>query len=84
MIRAERLIRLWIAEGFVEHVKGVTLEEVSERDILWNAIFVACCRLRCPTIRQTCKMHDLMRELALSTIEKEKFCVVYDGRNVME
>ncbi|KAL7235046.1 hypothetical protein ACSBR1_018514 [Camellia fascicularis] len=27
-----------------------------------------------------CKMHDLIRELAISTSATEKFCVVYDGR----
>ncbi|KAF8394073.1 hypothetical protein HHK36_020277 [Tetracentron sinense] len=27
-----------------------------------------------------CRMHDLMRELALSTSEKENFCNIYDGR----
>lgn len=32
----------------------------------------------------TCKMHDLMRELALSIAEKEKFCAVYDGSEMIE
>ncbi|CAL2275848.1 unnamed protein product [Prunus armeniaca] len=84
LIRAERLIRLWIAEGFVEHVKGVTLEEVSENYLMELNFRSMLQVVRCPTIRQACKMHDLMRELALSTLEKEKFCVVYDGREVME
>ncbi|ONH89676.1 hypothetical protein PRUPE_8G008900 [Prunus persica] len=84
LIRAERLIRLWIAEGFVEHVKGVTLEEVSESYLMELNFRSMLQVVRCPTIRQACKMHDLMRELALSTLEKEKFCVVYDGREVME
>ncbi|ONH89673.1 hypothetical protein PRUPE_8G008600 [Prunus persica] len=84
LIRAERLIRLWIAEGFVEHVKGVTLEEVSESYLMELNFRSMLQVVRCPTIRQACKMHDLMRELALSALEKEKFCVVYDGREVME
>ncbi|BBH08724.1 NB-ARC domain-containing disease resistance protein [Prunus dulcis] len=84
LIRAERLIRLWIAEGFVEHVKGVTLEEVSECYLMELNFRSMLQVVRCPTIRQACKMHDLMRELALSTLEKENFCVVYDGREVME
>ncbi|XP_021823333.1 disease resistance protein RPM1-like [Prunus avium] len=79
LIRAERLIRLWIAEGFVEHVKGVTLEEVSESYLMELNFRSMLHVVRCPTIRQACKMHDLMRELALSTLEKEKFCVAYDG-----
>ncbi|KAB2635108.1 disease resistance protein RPM1-like [Pyrus ussuriensis x Pyrus communis] len=66
----ERITRLWIAEGFVEHVKGVMPEEVAESYLM---------ELNFP-----CKMHDLMRELVLSISEKEKFCVVYDGREVVE
>lgn len=31
-----------------------------------------------------CKMHDLIRELALSIGDKERFCAVYDGREGME
>lgn len=86
LIRRKRLIRLWIAEGFVEHVKGITLEEVAE-GYLMELIFRSMLHVvwRNETGRpKACKMHDLMRELALSISEKEKFCVVYDGREVME
>ncbi|ONH89683.1 hypothetical protein PRUPE_8G009300 [Prunus persica] len=69
LIRAERLIRLWIAECFVEHVKGVTLEEVSESYLMELNFRMMLPVVRCPTIRQACKMHNLMRELALSTLE---------------
>ncbi|PQQ07331.1 hypothetical protein Pyn_06765 [Prunus yedoensis var. nudiflora] len=31
-----------------------------------------------------CKMHDLLREIALSIAEKEKFCTVHDGSETME
>ncbi|CAL9001855.1 unnamed protein product [Prunus brigantina] len=34
-----RLIRLWIAEGFVEHVKGVTPEEVAKSYIMELSLF---------------------------------------------
>ncbi|VVA39934.1 PREDICTED: disease resistance, partial [Prunus dulcis] len=84
LIRAERLIRLWMAECFVEHVKGVTLEEVSESYLMELNFRMMLQVVWCPTIRQACKMHNLMRELALSTLEKDKFCVVYDGREEME
>ncbi|PQM36141.1 hypothetical protein Pyn_04547 [Prunus yedoensis var. nudiflora] len=35
------LITLWIAEGFVEHVEGLTPEKVAIA-ILWNSFFVTC------------------------------------------
>ncbi|KAM1381567.1 hypothetical protein ACFX13_034693 [Malus domestica] len=70
----------------VEHVKGITLEEVAE-GYLMELIFRGMLHVvwRNETGRpKACKMHDLMRELALSISEREKFCVVYDGIEVME
>ncbi|PRQ33010.1 putative P-loop containing nucleoside triphosphate hydrolase, leucine-rich repeat domain, L [Rosa chinensis] len=90
LFKRKRLIRLWIAEGFVENVKGVTPEEVADgylcelysRSMLQVANgFVSGAPLGRP---KKFKMHDLMRELALSTAEKEKFGYVYDGREVTE
>ncbi|XP_021830697.1 disease resistance protein RPM1-like [Prunus avium] len=86
LIRRKRLIRLWIAEGFVEDVKGATSEEVAE-SYLMELIFRSMLHvvLRNESGRpKACKMHDLMRELALSTSEKEKFGAVHDGKEVMD
>ncbi|KAM5587333.1 disease resistance protein RPM1-like [Rosa sericea] len=85
-IKRKRLIRLWIAEGFVENVKGVTPEQVAD-GYLWQLCFRSMLEVvkRNGTGRpKKVKMHDLMRELALSTSEKEKFGLVYEGREVME
>ncbi|KAM5588914.1 hypothetical protein ABKV19_007064 [Rosa sericea] len=86
VIHRKRLTRLWIAEGFVEHVKRVTPEEVAD-----NYLMELCFRSMLQIVKRNetgrpkqVKMHDLMRELALSTTEKEKFGLVYDGREVME
>ncbi|KAM5587302.1 disease resistance protein RPM1-like [Rosa sericea] len=86
VIKRKRLIRLWIAEGFVENVKGITPEEVAD-GYLWELCFRSMLQVveRNETGRPgKVKMHDLMRELGLSTAEKEKFGHVYDGRQVME
>ncbi|XP_062014609.1 disease resistance protein RPM1-like [Rosa rugosa] len=86
VIKRKRLVRLWMAEGFVEHVKGITPEEVAD-DYLWELCFRSMLQVvrRNNTGRpKQVKMHDLMRELALSTAEKEKFGHVYDGKEVME
>ncbi|XP_024192275.1 disease resistance protein RPM1 isoform X2 [Rosa chinensis] len=85
-IKRKRLIRLWIAEGFVENVKGITPEEVAD-GYLWELCFRSMLQVveRNGTGRpKEVKMHDLMRDLALLTAEKEKFGLVYDGREVME
>ncbi|THG04601.1 hypothetical protein TEA_004679 [Camellia sinensis var. sinensis] len=81
-IRRKRLIRLWMAEGFVEKVRGRTPEEVAE-----SYLMELICRSMLQVVMRhgsgrpkTCKMHDLMRELAIYTSETEKFCVIYDGR----
>ncbi|KAF9608943.1 hypothetical protein IFM89_012111 [Coptis chinensis] len=79
-IKPKRLFRLWIAEGFVAERRGMTLEEVAETYFMelvsQNMVQVEerrdCGR---PTL---CRMHDLLRELALSTSESENFCLVYE------
>uniref|UniRef100_A0A2N9GRE3 Uncharacterized protein n=1 Tax=Fagus sylvatica TaxID=28930 RepID=A0A2N9GRE3_FAGSY len=81
VIRRRKIIMLWMAEGFVEQVKGSTPEEVAE-SYLVQLIFRSMLQVleRNESGRpKRCKMHDLMRELALSISEKEKFGVVHDG-----
>ncbi|KAL7205147.1 hypothetical protein ACSBR2_018134 [Camellia fascicularis] len=81
-IKQKRLIRLWMAEGFIEKVRGRTPEEVAKSYLME----LICRRILQVVMRnelgrpKNCKMHDLMLELASSTSETEKFCVVYDGR----
>ncbi|KAF3440146.1 hypothetical protein FNV43_RR18424 [Rhamnella rubrinervis] len=85
-IGSKRLIGLWMAEGFIQDVKGITPEEVAE-SYLMELISRSMLQVvyRNPSGRpNTCKMHDLMRELAVSISEKEKFCAVNDKREDME
>ncbi|PRQ47615.1 putative P-loop containing nucleoside triphosphate hydrolase, leucine-rich repeat domain, L [Rosa chinensis] len=81
-----RLIRLWIAEGFIEHVKGVTPEAVAELYImeLVSRSMLQAVRRNETGRPRACKMHDLMRELALSESASENFATVYDGKEVMK
>ncbi|BBH08733.1 NB-ARC domain-containing disease resistance protein [Prunus dulcis] len=86
LIRRKRLIRLWIAEGFIQDGKSTTPEEVAE-SYLMQLIFRSMLHVveRNESGRpKACKMHDLMRELALSKSEKEKFGAVYDGKEAMD
>ncbi|PQQ03271.1 disease resistance protein RPM1 [Prunus yedoensis var. nudiflora] len=83
VISTSRLIRLWIAEGFVELLKGLTPEEVA-KSYLMELIFRNMLQDMYHDYYPRCKMHDLMREIALSIAEKEKFCTVHDGSETME
>ncbi|KAF9619512.1 hypothetical protein IFM89_007260 [Coptis chinensis] len=80
LIKPKRLFRLWIAEGFIVARRGSTLEQVAEMYLMElasrNMIQIAEKNdQERPTI---CRMHDLMRELALSISERENFSMVYD------
>ncbi|XP_048134078.1 disease resistance protein RPM1-like [Rhodamnia argentea] len=75
VIECSRLIRLWIAEGFVEEREGMTQEEVAERylkelinrSLVQNANTASDGRLR------RCRVHDLTRESILSKLRDENF-----------
>ncbi|KAL6218075.1 hypothetical protein ACLB2K_011292 [Fragaria x ananassa] len=87
LIGRYRLVRLWIAEGFIEHVNGVTLEDLAERyliELTFRSMLQFVKKDSQSRIPEQCMMHDLMREIALSTSEREKFGVVFDRRGVME
>ncbi|KAG0529421.1 hypothetical protein BDA96_05G097000 [Sorghum bicolor] len=71
----ETLVRLWVAEGFVLSKEKNTQEEVAEgnlmelihRNMLEVVDYDELGRV------STCKMHDIMRDLALCVAKEEKF-----------
>ncbi|XP_058112904.1 disease resistance protein RPM1-like [Magnolia sinica] len=74
------LIRLWVAEGFVEETGKITMEEVAE-DYLKELV-----RRNILQVVETnefgrsksCRMHDIVREVALLLSHEEKFYMTYD------
>ncbi|KAB2633232.1 disease resistance protein RPM1-like [Pyrus ussuriensis x Pyrus communis] len=84
LIKRKRLIRMWIAEGFVEPIDGVTPEEVAE-GYLVELIVRSMLQLEKDEAGRLegYKMHDLVRELALSTSKKEKFGAACVGREIV-
>ncbi|KAL1211917.1 Disease resistance protein RPM1 [Cardamine amara subsp. amara] len=79
-MKRKRLVRMWIAQRFVEPIRGMKAEEVADsylnelvyrnmlQVILWN-----------PFGRpKVFKMHDVIREIALSMSKTERFCDVYN------
>ncbi|KAF8689661.1 hypothetical protein HU200_041723 [Digitaria exilis] len=71
----ETLVRLWVAEGFVLKKEKNTPEEVAEgnlmelihRNMLDVVDYDELGRV------STCRMHDIMRDLALSVAKEEKY-----------
>lgn len=82
LIRRNRLIRLWMAEGFVEAVNGATPEVVAERylmELISRGLLQVTKRNESGR-PQACKMHDILRELAVSISETENFVSISDRK----
>ncbi|KAM7507339.1 hypothetical protein LguiA_017792 [Lonicera macranthoides] len=75
-----RLIRLWVAEGFVEERKGSTLEEVGKSNLkeLISRSLLQVKKSNTFLGSKKCRLHDLMRVLALSISDKVNFSSIYD------
>ncbi|XP_017640243.1 putative disease resistance protein At1g50180 [Gossypium arboreum] len=88
-IPAERLIQLWIAEGIVSSTEDdgngeEVMEDVAEGflDELVERCMVQVGE-RDPTLKvKTCHMHDLMRDLCLSTAKKENFLSIINDSSL--
>ncbi|RWR84919.1 disease resistance protein RPM1-like protein [Cinnamomum micranthum f. kanehirae] len=77
-IPRKRLIRLWVAEGFIEECGEYTLEEVAAEyinDLICRSMLQAVEDIF--KVRKLVRMHDVLRELALSIGREEKFCNVH-------
>ncbi|KAK1273753.1 Disease resistance protein RPM1 [Acorus gramineus] len=79
-IKRKRIIRLWVAEGFIEERDGMTMEEIAEqylnqlilRNVLFDDERNVWGRLK------LCQMHDIVREVAISISKKQKFCMTLE------
>ncbi|XP_071684883.1 disease resistance protein RGA2-like [Lolium perenne] len=83
-IDVDKLIQLWMAHGFIEDQKEVSPETVGKRifnELASRSFFVDVKQIKVPIkkyypemgsfSKHTCKIHDLMHDVALSTMEKE-------------
>ncbi|KAL5538339.1 hypothetical protein UlMin_043603 [Ulmus minor] len=73
-IDVSKLIRLWIAQGFIKPSENrqLSLEDVGREyfvDLLWRSFFQEAIRDEFGNIR-SCKMHDLIHDLAISVAGK--------------
>ena len=83
-IESDRLIRLWIAEGFIaERGDGLTLEETAEvqlEKLIERSLLHVVSREPFNDI-VLCRVHDLLRELCISEAKQIDFMSVCRGRS---
>ncbi|KAJ1290125.1 hypothetical protein BS78_02G218700 [Paspalum vaginatum] len=80
LIHRKRLIRLWIAEGFIEQKGGCSLEDLAEVyliELVQRSMLQVVARNSFDRIQCLC-MHDIVRELAIFQSQKENFYATYD------
>ena len=82
LIESDRLIRLWIAEGFIEE-RGdqMTLEETAEiqlEKLIKRSLVHVVIRNPINGVIQ-CRVHDLLRELCISEAKQIDLMSVYQG-----
>ncbi|XP_058112843.1 disease resistance protein RPM1-like [Magnolia sinica] len=87
-IKRMKLIRLWIAEGFVESIVGRSKEEVAEgylnELIARNLVHVAEWKSSGWTVRvSTFRVHDLVREMIIPKFSEEHFFASSVEENTM-
>ncbi|XP_010092356.2 disease resistance protein RPM1 isoform X1 [Morus notabilis] len=82
-IRNGRLIREWIAEGFVKAIEGKTLEDVAHgyMNELINRSLVEAPELDVTGKAKVCRVHDLLHEIILKKTKEVGFCRVLPRSN---
>lgn len=81
LIKRKRLIRHWVTEGFIRETEHKTMEEVAEGylyELVNRSLLQVVERNESGRVR-SCRMHDIIRLLALNKSNEEGFCKVYDG-----
>lgn len=84
LIESMRLIRLWIAEGFVEVKQGKTQEEVAEdylHELISRSLMIVSGRTIDGRVK-TCRIHDLLREIIILKSKDQSFAAVAKEQNV--
>ncbi|KAM7487799.1 hypothetical protein LguiB_025283 [Lonicera macranthoides] len=70
-----RLIRLWVAEGFIQHKGQECLEDIAEEYLedLVDRNLILLAKKRSNGRLKTCRIHDMLRDLCLREAAEEKF-----------
>ncbi|CAN6363454.1 unnamed protein product [Urochloa humidicola] len=84
-IKRKRLIRHWITSGFINEKENKTLEQVAEGYLndLVNRSLLQVVRMNEAGRVKCCRMHDVIRHLALDKSAKECFGKVSEGHGTV-
>ncbi|KAJ0080966.1 hypothetical protein Patl1_09824 [Pistacia atlantica] len=82
-IGRKRLIRMWVAEGFVQKTSQKSEEEVANSYFkqLIDRSMIQSITLHARDVVKACKLHNLMREVATQMFKEEKFGAILVDRN---
>ncbi|KAL0356353.1 UNVERIFIED_CONTAM: putative late blight resistance proteinR1B-16 [Sesamum radiatum] len=69
-----KLIRMWIAEGFIQEETGISLEETAENYLedLINRNLVRVEKMRPDGKAKTCRIHDMLRDFCIKEAGNER------------
>jgi disease resistance protein RPM1 len=84
-IQRMRLIRLWIAEGFIEAKDGKTMEDVAEdylKELLNRNLLQVADRTSDGRVK-TLRIHDLLREIIILKSKDQNFATIVKEENVV-
>ncbi|KAH7514840.1 hypothetical protein FEM48_Zijuj11G0133100 [Ziziphus jujuba var. spinosa] len=84
LIEHMRIIRLWIAEGFIEPKEGKTLEDVAEEyfnELLNRSMLQMALTRRDGRIKKF-RIHDLFREILISKSRDQNFATIVKEKNL--
>ncbi|KAG8379671.1 hypothetical protein BUALT_Bualt07G0113300 [Buddleja alternifolia] len=83
-IKVSRLIKLWVAEGFLKPIKDKSLEDVAMvylKDLIDRNLVLVSERGRTGKMK-TCIIHDVLRDLCLKEAQKDYFLCVTRVHNL--
>ncbi|KAL8056971.1 hypothetical protein ABFX02_04G153300 [Erythranthe guttata] len=86
-IRVSRLIKLWVAEGFIKLNKPQSLKDIARGYLndLVDRNLILKHKLGSNGRIKFCKIHDLLRDLCLKMVQKDKFmCMMEENPGGVE
>ncbi|XP_057763765.1 putative late blight resistance protein homolog R1B-16 [Salvia miltiorrhiza] len=73
LIEISKLVKFWVAEGFLKAVRGKSLEQIAKKylkDLIGRNLVLRGTNMKG---KKCCQIHDLLRDLCLREAEKERF-----------